>query len=192
MEFERFVQTSTSEVAVGKPGEQPLRAPEGQSVGRKPKLLRRDADHQPPSVEDLAMALPAEAWKTVWWRQGVKKKRHSRFAAVRIHAPDRLRSAGGAEAVPPRQRPQTDSDVTPSAGDSETLPAKKLLHAARRRKVGYRTAATFDGIPDDPWPRVSGTRFSDCGPAARRAQSLKLSESALPLVITHENGGVPE
>jgi SRSO17 transposase len=28
--------------------------------------------------------LPAEAWKKVVWRQGVKKKLHSRFAAIRV------------------------------------------------------------------------------------------------------------
>jgi SRSO17 transposase len=35
-------------------------------------------------VKDLALSLPAAAWETVAWRQGVKKKLTSRFAAVRV------------------------------------------------------------------------------------------------------------
>jgi SRSO17 transposase len=84
-----YVVGVQSSATVWKPGEQPVPAPESKGIGRKPKLLRRDADHQPVSVKDLAMALPAEAWNTVWWRQGVKQKLHSRFAAVRIRCAHR-------------------------------------------------------------------------------------------------------
>src|SRR3954447_5994408 len=52
--------------------------------GRPPRLLRRDKDHRPVSVKQLAVILPAAAWKTVNWRQGTKHKLRSRFAAVRI------------------------------------------------------------------------------------------------------------
>jgi SRSO17 transposase len=47
-------------------------------------LLQRNPQHQPVSAKQLAKALPADAWKTVKWRQGSKEKLHSRFAAVRI------------------------------------------------------------------------------------------------------------
>jgi SRSO17 transposase len=46
--------------------------------------LKRDTKHQPLSAKELALSLPAEAWKQVTWRQGVKQKLHSRFAALRV------------------------------------------------------------------------------------------------------------
>jgi hypothetical protein len=43
--------------------------------------LQRDAKQQPVSAKELARSLPVEAWKKVTWRQGVKQKLQSRFAA---------------------------------------------------------------------------------------------------------------
>jgi SRSO17 transposase len=74
-----------SSVTVWKPGEQPKPAPARRgSMGRPRKLLQRDAKHQPVSAKELAVSLPAEVWKKVTWRQGVKQKLHSRFAALRV------------------------------------------------------------------------------------------------------------
>ena len=39
---------------------------------------------QPVPVKELALSLPTEAWKKVTWRQGVKQKLQSRFAAIRV------------------------------------------------------------------------------------------------------------
>ena len=64
--------------------QQPKPAAERKELGRPPKLLRRDAQHQPISAKELALSLPAEEWKNVSWRQGVKNKLTSRFAALRI------------------------------------------------------------------------------------------------------------
>jgi SRSO17 transposase len=58
-------------------------------MGRPPRLLRRDPDHQPLSVKELAFSLPAESWKTVNWRQGTRHKLRSRFAAVRVRPANR-------------------------------------------------------------------------------------------------------
>jgi len=79
-----YVMGVQSTVTVWKPGEEPKRAPAKTTMGRPRKLLRRDAQHQPVSAKQLAVALPADAWKKVTWRQGVKQKLHSRFAAVRV------------------------------------------------------------------------------------------------------------
>jgi len=57
--------------------------------GQPPKLLRRDADHQPVSAETLAESLPASAWRTVQWREGTRGRMSSRFAAVRVRAAHR-------------------------------------------------------------------------------------------------------
>src|SRR5262249_49784214 len=76
------IQGSTT---VWKPGEEPKPAPPRKgNTGRPRKLLQRDAKNQPVSVKDIALSLPAEAWKKVAWRQGVKQKLQSRFAAFRV------------------------------------------------------------------------------------------------------------
>jgi SRSO17 transposase len=80
-----YVLGIQSTLTVWKPGEAPQPAPARQgNTGRPRKLLQRDAKHQPLSVKELALSLPAEAWKKVTWRQGVKQKLQSRFAALRV------------------------------------------------------------------------------------------------------------
>ena len=81
LEYVVGVQSSAS---VWEPGKEPLPAKPYTGKGRPPRLLRRDKDHKPVSVKQLAAMLPVETWKTVTWRQGTKHKLRSRFAAVRI------------------------------------------------------------------------------------------------------------
>jgi len=59
--------------------------------GRSRSRLRRDADHQPIAVADLARALPATSWRTVTWREGVAAPLQSRFARVRVRSAHRDR-----------------------------------------------------------------------------------------------------
>ena len=40
-------------------------------LGRPTKRLRRDEKHRPVSVKELAFSLPARAWKTITWREGI-------------------------------------------------------------------------------------------------------------------------
>jgi SRSO17 transposase len=79
-----YVLGVQSTASVWEPGKQPLPAKPYSGTGRPPRLLRRDKDHKPVSVKQLALMLPAQQWKTVNWRQGTKHKLRSRFAAVRI------------------------------------------------------------------------------------------------------------
>jgi len=80
-----YVVGIQSTTTVWKPGEAPKPAPARKGhTGRPRKLLQRDAKSQPVSVKELALSLPAEAWKKVAWRQGVKQKLQSRFAAIRV------------------------------------------------------------------------------------------------------------
>ena len=81
LEYVVGVQSTTS---VWEPGQQPLPAKKKKGRGRPPRLLRRDKQHQPVSVEQLARELPAAAWKKVTWREGTQGKLSSRFAAVRV------------------------------------------------------------------------------------------------------------
>lgn len=73
-----------SSMTVWKPGQGPLPKKRWRGQGRPPALLQRDPKHQPVTIKDLALALPASTWKKVYWREGVKKKLQSRFAAVRV------------------------------------------------------------------------------------------------------------
>jgi SRSO17 transposase len=81
LEYVLGVQSSTT---VWEPGKQPLPAQPRKGRGRPTRLLRRDPEHQPVSVKQLAAALPAAVWKGVGWRQGSQRTLRSRFAAVRV------------------------------------------------------------------------------------------------------------
>jgi SRSO17 transposase len=80
------VQKSTT---VWRPGTAPLPAKRWKGMGRPPKLLRRNKQHQPVAVKQLAESLPPMAWKNVCWREGTKQKLRSRFAALRVRVAHR-------------------------------------------------------------------------------------------------------
>jgi SRSO17 transposase len=80
----QYVVGVQSSMTVWGPGAKPLPAKPWSGKGRPPRLQRRDSGHQPLTVKQLALALPAAAWKNVTWRQGTDKPLRSRFAAVRI------------------------------------------------------------------------------------------------------------
>ena len=81
LEYVLGVQCS---VTVWEPGKGPLPPAPRKKIGRPPRLLRRDRDHQPITVKQLALSLPSDSWKTVSWRQGTRCKLRSRFAALRV------------------------------------------------------------------------------------------------------------
>jgi SRSO17 transposase len=70
-------------------GTAPLPPKTWASRGRPPKLMRRDGKHQPISVEKLALGLPAKAWRTIKWREGMAEHLSSRFARVRVRVAHR-------------------------------------------------------------------------------------------------------
>src|SRR4051794_12277449 len=71
-------------IGVWPPGCGPLAPKPWSGRGRPPKLRRRDAEHQPVTAKDLALALPPSAWRTVGWREGSRGELRGRFAAVRV------------------------------------------------------------------------------------------------------------
>ena len=79
-----YVVGIQSSVSVWKPGQAALPKRKWKGIGRPTKLLRRDGQHNPLAVRELAMSLPASAWKTVGWRPGTRKPLRSRFAALRL------------------------------------------------------------------------------------------------------------
>jgi SRSO17 transposase len=79
-----YVAGVQASVRVWPPGTTPLPPKPWSGRGRPPKLIRRDADHEPVSARDLAKGLPAQAWQSVTWREGTKTSLTSRFATVRV------------------------------------------------------------------------------------------------------------
>lgn len=63
---------------------QPATTPPLAAMGRPRVRVLRDAAHPPISVRALAQALPASAYRTIAWRQGVAEKLSGRFARVRV------------------------------------------------------------------------------------------------------------
>ena len=135
-----YVVGIQSTTTVWKPGEEPKPAPARKgNTGRPRKLLQRDAKHQPVSVKELALSLPAEAWKKVTWRQGVKQKLQSRFAAMRVRPAHR-------DYWRAEPHPEEWLLIEWPAGESEptkywlsTLPADtalvELVHLAKHRWI---------------------------------------------------------
>jgi SRSO17 transposase len=80
-----YVAGVLSNTTVWAPGTGPL-PPKASTPGRgRPtKRLRRDAEHQPVSIKDLAFSLPSRAWRTITWREGTNGALRSRFARLRI------------------------------------------------------------------------------------------------------------
>ena len=79
-----YVAGIQSNTTVWAPGSGPLPAKKWSGRGRPPKLLQRDAEHQPISVKDLALGLPKRAWRTITWREGTAERLSSRFARIRV------------------------------------------------------------------------------------------------------------
>ena len=57
--------------------------------GRPPKRMRRDKEHRPISVKELALGLPESAWRPIAWREGACETLSSHFARVRIRSAHR-------------------------------------------------------------------------------------------------------
>src|SRR3954466_2251710 len=77
------------QTSVWPPGMAPLPPLPWSGRGRRPKLMRRDAEHRPVSVKALALDLSAASWQTVSWREGSAGALTSRFARVRVRAAHR-------------------------------------------------------------------------------------------------------
>jgi SRSO17 transposase len=76
---------------------QPLPPQSYQGMGRPPKNLRRDSEHQPMTLKRLAYELPASAYEEISWRQGTAGSLTSRFARVRVRPAHREKHIQRAE-----------------------------------------------------------------------------------------------
>ena len=125
----QYVVGVQSSITVWEPGKQPLPAkPRGQ-MGRPPRLLQRNKDHQPVSVKQLAMKLPSTVFREITWREGTDRKLHSRFAAVRVRPAHRdyWKAEPNAEEWLVIEWPRGEAE--PSRYWISTLPANTSLKA---------------------------------------------------------------
>ena len=134
-----YVLGIQSATTVWKPGTGPLPPKAWTGRGRPPQLLRRDKKHQPVSVRELALTLPAKTWKSVSWREGAASTLRSRFAAVRVRSAhrDHKRQEPFPEEWLLIEWPKDESE--PSKYWFSTLPAntalKRLVYLAKHRWI---------------------------------------------------------
>jgi SRSO17 transposase len=134
-----YVMGVMSTVKVWKPGEGPKPAPPYKGMGRPPRLLQRDQDHQPVTLKQLAHELPATAWKQITWRAGASKKLRSRFTALRVRPAhrDTWRAEPHAEEWLLIEWPKGEAE--PTKYWLSTLPATisltQLAHTAKHRWI---------------------------------------------------------
>jgi len=79
-----YVVGVKKETTAWPPGEAPWPPTRWKGRGRPPTHVRRTATHTPQSLKQLAVALPATAWRTVTWREGTRGAMRSRFARLRV------------------------------------------------------------------------------------------------------------
>jgi SRSO17 transposase len=84
-----YVAGILPQTSVWAPGTAPLPPQAWSGRGRRPKLMRRDAEHRPVSVKALSLDLPAASWQMISWREGTAGALTSRFARVRVRAAHR-------------------------------------------------------------------------------------------------------
>ena len=87
----RYAVGICSQVSVWVSGTGPVIPRKSGKRGRPATRLRRDADHQPQSVLEVAKSLPEQAWTEVAWAEGTRGKLRSRFAVLRVRAANRDR-----------------------------------------------------------------------------------------------------
>jgi SRSO17 transposase len=81
LEYSLAVRSTTTVWALDR---QPLPPPSWKGKGKRATRQRRDQEHQPITVKQLAQELPEPNWREVAWRQGSQEARRSRFAALRV------------------------------------------------------------------------------------------------------------
>ena len=128
------IQSSTS---VWPPGSAPLPPKVQTTKGRPPKLLRRDEQHQPLSVKELALCLRPSDLRRVSWREGTRGTMHSRFAALRVRVAHRdyWRSHPHAEQWLLIEWPKTEKEPTKYwlSNLPVSLSLRKLVATAKLR-----------------------------------------------------------
>ncbi|MDO8476427.1 MAG: IS701 family transposase [Candidatus Rokubacteria bacterium] len=132
-----YVVGMKKETTAWPPGEAPRPPKRWNGRGRPPTRVRRTATHTPPSLKQLAGALPLAAWRTVTWREGTRGAMRSRFARLRVRPAhrDAQRAAPRPEEWVLIEWPRGDAEPTKYWFSTlpATIPLVELVHLAKLR-----------------------------------------------------------
>ena len=145
-----YVVGVTKTVSVWPEGTAPLPPAAWSGHGHQPKLLRRDAQHQPVALKALAMTLAPRQWQQVTWRAGTNAALSSRFAAVRVRCAHRdyNRSALRAQEWLLIEWPKDEAE--PSKYFLSTLPAStSLQELVRVAKLRWRIERDYQELKQE-------------------------------------------
>lgn len=145
-----YVVGITGTVSLWPEGQAPLPPKPWSGQGRKPKLLRRDAQHRPLSAKALAMQLPRRRFRTVTWREGSNQVLSSRFAAVRVRCAyrDYWRSEQHREQWLLIEWPSAEAE--PTKYFLSTLPAATALNElVRLAKLRWRIERDYQELKQE-------------------------------------------
>jgi SRSO17 transposase len=141
------IQASTT---VWPQGEGPAPAPAFTGRGRPPRLLTRDADHQPVSAEVLAQKVGRARFRSIIWRQGTRTPLKSRFCALRVRPAHRdyWRAEARAEEWLLIEWPAGQKE--PTKYFLSTLPADTPLPTlVRTVKLRWRIERDYEELKDE-------------------------------------------
>ena len=132
-------------------GEGPISPPVALSGRRRPpRLLTRDEDHQPLSVEALAREVGRSRFRTITWRQGTRAPLASRFCALRVrpaHRDYKLAEPRGEEWLL-IEWPAGQSE--PTKYSLSTMPADtSLTTLVRTVKLRWRIERDYQELKDE-------------------------------------------
>lgn len=141
------IQPSTT---VWPTGKGPLPPPSTRGIGRPRRLLTRDEDHQPLSVESLAREIGRSKFRTITWRQGTRATLSSRFCALRVRPAHRDHNL-----IEPRAQewlliewPARQSE--PTKYSLSTMPADTpLTTLVRTIKLRWRIERDYQELKDE-------------------------------------------
>jgi SRSO17 transposase len=141
------VQSSTT---VWPPDKVPLPPAPRKPTGRPPKLLRRDEQHQPLTVKELALCLSSSDLRSVNWRAGTRGDLRSRFAALRIRAAhrDTWRSEPHPEQWLLLEWPRTEKEPT-KYWLSNLPPATSLRKLVATAKLRWRIEQDYEELKQE-------------------------------------------
>lgn len=131
-------------------GQGPLPPKPYSGRGPRPKLLRRDEQHQPVSIKELALSLPEKNFRQVTWREGARGQMSSRFAALRVRAAHK-------DFARTQARPEEWLLIEWPAGESaptrywlSTLPGKtSLKKLVNYAKLRYRIERDYEELKQE-------------------------------------------
>ena len=114
--------------------------------GRRPSRLRQPPGDAPTAARDLAFALPAAAWRTATWREGMR----GRFAAIRVRPAHRDAERGILRPVEWLLVEWPKGGAEPTKYSLSTLPERTpLRRLAYLAKLRWRIERDFEDLKQE-------------------------------------------